>query len=251
MSSIFPQWANAIPALVTVGLGAVSAGVVGGIYYYFTPEFWEVGYQPDQQVSFSHQIHVGKLGIDCRYCHSEVENSKHANIPSTSTCMSCHGGVEGEAGWNYLNNDLWESHLANADLKILREKYAEKEPVQWTRVHKLPDYAHFNHAVHVNAGVSCYSCHGRIDQMKVVYQAHSLSMAWCLSCHRDPEEHLIDITGTRVDYDGDGEPGPAYEVTNLAAVERILSDSRQDEWGAALVSDQGLQPPEHCVACHY
>ena len=249
MSSIFPQWTNAIPALAAVGLGAVGVGVVGGVYYYFTPEFWEVGYQPEQQVAYSHQIHVGKLGIDCRYCHSEVENSKHANVPATTTCMNCHGGVEGQ--WNYLNADLWEAHLENPNLELLRQKYAEREPVQWTRIHKLPDYAHFNHAVHVNAGVSCYSCHGRIDQMEVVYQAESLSMAWCLSCHRNPEDYLIDTTGTVIDYDGDGEPGPAYEVTNLEAAQRVLADSRQADWGAELAADKGLQPPEHCAACHY
>ncbi len=240
MSSIFPQWTNSIPVVAAVGLGAVSVGVVGGVYYYFTPEFWEVGYMPDQPVDYSHQIHVGQLGIDCRYCHTHVEESAHANVPTESTCMNCHAGEEG--AWHYLNADLWESHTRNINLRTLREKYAAEEPVQWRRIHKLPDYAHFNHAVHVNAGISCYSCHGRIDQMEVVYQAESLSMAWCLDCHRNPEEFIVDV---------DGLLGDPVEVTNLDKVQRLLNSDDQLERGLALVESKQLQPPQYCAACHY
>lgn len=247
VSSIFPKWANAVPVAAAVGLGAVSVGVVGGVYYYFTPEYWEVGYQPEQPVGFSHQIHAGQLGIDCRYCHTHVEEAGHSNVPTTSTCMNCHGGEEGE--WSYFNTNLATAHFKNADLKTLREAYAEERPVEWAKIHKLPDYAHFNHAVHVNAGVSCYSCHGRIDQMEVVYQAHSLSMAWCLDCHRNPGEHLIDNTGI-LQAEG-GLPGEAVRVTDLGAVERLLQSPDQIDRGMKLVQAKQLQPPQHCVACHY
>ncbi len=249
MSSIFPSWSNAVPAALTVALGATAVGVVGGVYYYFTPEFWEVGYMPDQPVDYSHQIHVGQLGIDCRYCHTHVEESAYANVPSTQTCMNCHAGEEG--AWHYLNSDLWNAHLQNENLQTLREKYEEREPVQWVKIHKLPDYAHFNHASHIRAGVSCYSCHGRIDQMEVVYQEHSLSMAWCLSCHRNQEKYLVDTEGAVVDYDQDGVPGPAVMVTNLEDVERILSSPEQEEWGRAVAEHKQLAPPQHCAACHY
>lgn len=247
MSSIFPKWTNALPIAAAVGLSGVAVGVVGGVYYYFTPEYWEVGYQPDQPVAYSHQTHVGKLGIDCRYCHTHVEEASHANVPSTQTCMNCHGGEEGS--WNYLNNDLWQAHLQNENLRDLRAAYAEERPIQWARIHKLPDYAHFNHAVHVNAGVSCYSCHGRIDQMEVVYQAESLSMAWCLDCHRNPHEHLVDNTGI-LETEG-GAAGEPVRVTDLGTVERLLASPDQFERGMALVEAKQLQPPQHCAACHY
>lgn len=239
MSSLFPSWANAVPAAVLAGLSVVGIGVVAGVWYYFTPEYWRVGYEPEQPVSFSHQIHAGTLGIDCRYCHSHVEQSDHANVPDTATCMNCHTGDGEEA---FLKSSLWAKHKTNVNLVTVRESWATGEPIQWKRIHKLPDYAHFNHSVHLNAGVSCYSCHGRMDRLDVVRQEHSMSMAWCLECHRSPENNLVDV---------DGLIGDPIRVTNLAAVEAQLKSKEQREMGRQLAELRRLDPPEDCGACHY
>lgn len=240
MAYIFPRWANRIPAIVVVSLGALTALIVWGGWYYLTPDFYEVGYQPEQPVDYNHQLHAGQLGIDCRYCHSQVEESPHSNVPSNTVCMSCHAG-EGDVA--YLSRELWNAHKINANLIRVREAYETGEPIRWRRIHKVPEYAHFNHAVHVNAGVSCYSCHGRMDQQVVARQEHSLGMGWCLDCHRNPEEFVVDVRGT---------VGDAVAVTDLAAVEAALTSSGYAEQvGMQLVRDKRLQPPEHCAACHY
>lgn len=234
MSHVFPKWTNAIPAATVLGAGGGALFVVVFITYYFTPKFWEVGYEPVQPVNYSHQIHVGQLGMDCRYCHSNVEESPHSNVPDTATCMNCHTG-EGEIA--YLNNTLWTAHKDNANLQRVRAAYASGDPIQWRRVHKLPDYVQFNHATHVKSGVSCYSCHGRIDQEAVVRQNEPLSMGWCLECHRAPENHLIDTA--------------EMKITDLLSVERQLQSDAQLDKGLMLAEQQRLQPSLSCGACHY
>ncbi|MFG0293207.1 MAG: cytochrome c3 family protein [Phycisphaerales bacterium JB065] len=242
MSTLFPQWMNALPGAVAVGLGAAGVGVVAGVWYYFTPSYWEVGYMPEQPVAFSHQIHAGKLGMDCRYCHTDVEKSSHANVPDTATCLNCHAGDDTAGG--YFNIDLWEAHKVNQNLVKVRTAYVEDRPIEWRRIHKVPDYAHFNHSVHLNAGVSCYSCHGRIDEMEVVYQKESLSMGWCLTCHRDPAPHLVDV-------DGILDPDNPVRITDLETVQNLLDGPEQRKNGELLMQAKQLQPPEHCAACHY
>lgn len=178
MAVIFPRWTNKIPMILLVGLGLGGVGGIGGVWYYFSPKFTDVGYAPKQPVPFSHKIHAGDLGLDCRFCHYTVERSFYAAIPPTHTCIGCHGQNKG--------NILPKSKK----LALLRTKHKAKKPVAWKRVHMLPDYAFFNHKVHVAAGVGCATCHGRIDKMKVVYQAQPLSMSWCLDCHRNPNPNL-------------------------------------------------------------
>lgn len=131
------------------------------------------GYSPEQPLPFSHEQHVGVHKIQCQYCHNQVERTKNANVPSLSTCMNCHQQVNG---------------TEHADsIKKLREAYADNKPIEWVRVHMLPDHVQFDHQAHVNKGVSCQTCHGEIEKMAKVYQYSDLSMGWCVNCHRQPE----------------------------------------------------------------
>lgn len=215
MPQVFPKQANALPLLSLFGLAGGGIVSIFLVWYYFSPEYTDVGYAPDQPVPYSHVLHVGQLGIDCRYCHSNVEVSAHANVPATSTCMNCH------------------SQIATESLKLLpvRESWATDEPVEWINVHMLPDYAHFSHAIHVTTGVGCETCHGRVDQMEVVQQVEPLSMGWCLECHRQPELYLRPP----------GETTTMGYVQPSDFVERNLERIRTEE----------ILPPTNCSACHY
>jgi hypothetical protein len=242
VSLVFPEFSNRLPKLIGAALGFGFVAVALGVTYYFTPKFWEVGYAPEQPVSYSHQIHVGKLGMDCRYCHTHVEEAKHANIPDTATCMNCHAGAAGVGG--LVNASLWAAHEINPNLVRVREAYASGAPIRWKRTHKLPDYAHFNHAVHVNAGVSCFSCHGNIHEQEVVRQVQSLSMGWCLDCHRRPERHLVEAT----DVGGVGN----HRITDLAHWASVLANTKdQRQRGLDLADRKQIEPPQDCGACHY
>jgi Cytochrome c3 len=128
----------------------------------------------EQPVPFSHAHHVGGLGLDCRYCHTSVEQSSFANIPPTKTCMNCHSQI-----WN-----------TSPTLEPVRASFRTNESIRWTRVYDLPDYVYFNHSIHVDKGVGCESCHGRVDLMPLTAQEPTLHMEWCLSCHRNPEKYL-------------------------------------------------------------
>lgn len=240
VANLFPKWMNALPTAVALMGGVGFMGVALGYWHYFTPDYWRVGYEPDQPVDYNHQLHAGKLGMDCRYCHTHVEEAKHSNVPDTSTCMNCHTGV-GETA--YLNNKLWTSHKENPNLVTLRQAYASGEPIEWRRIHKVPDYAHFNHAVHVKAGVSCYSCHGRIDQQEVVRQVHGMGMGFCLECHRNPEKNLV----AHDDKSSTQDP----KITDLAAVQALLAEPAQQGRGLEIAKTKQLQPPQNCGACHY
>ncbi len=171
---VFPRWANYLLPLIVIagaGGGAITPAIVG---LGFSAETLNVGYAPEQPVPYSHALHVGELGLDCRYCHTTVEDASFAAIPPTQTCMNCHTGIRSDS------TRLQEVFKSNET----------GEPVPWVKVHDLPDYVYFNHSAHVNKGVSCVSCHGRVDKMVVVHQAEPLSMGWCLDCHREPEKHL-------------------------------------------------------------
>ena len=160
MSAIFPKWTNRLPVLIITGTVLLGTAVTAGVWYYFTPKYTRVGYQPIQPVAFSHATHAGQLGIDCRYCHTGVEKSWFSNIPASSTCMNCHNQV--------LKDD--------PRLALVRESAASGRPIPWIQIHKVPDFVYFNHSVHVNRGISCVECHGRIDQMDEVRHAQPLSM---------------------------------------------------------------------------
>lgn len=164
----FPPWSVSVrallPVLVVGGLGYVTAM----FWYGASPLTIDVGYEPDQPVPFSHALHNGKMGIDCRYCHNHVEEAAHSNVPTTEVCMNCHSRVK----------------LKSPKLQPVRDSWATGEPIQWVRVHQLPDFAYFNHSAHVNRNVGCQSCHGQVNEMEKIRQVSKLSMGWCLDCHR-------------------------------------------------------------------
>jgi hypothetical protein len=137
---------------------------------------WNTGAytEREQPVQFSHKHHVGDDGIDCRYCHTSVEKAASAGMPSTQTCMNCHSQIWADSPY----------------LAPVRESWRSGKPIEWTRVHDLPDYVYFNHSIHVNKGIGCTTCHGQVDEMPLMYQKASLQMEWCLACHRQPERFV-------------------------------------------------------------
>ena len=169
-----PQWIDRARPLAGALLVGVPVYAVVMLYYGGSPQTTDVGYAPVQPVPYSHALHVGRLGLDCRYCHTNVETAPHAAIPSTEICMNCHARVATDS----------------KKLALVRQSHDSGKPIPWVRVHDLPDYVYFDHSAHVTRGVGCESCHGRIDKMDVVEQVKTLSMGWCLECHRNPEPHL-------------------------------------------------------------
>ena len=140
-----------------------------GLYLFLYPkEVTDVGYAPKQPIAYSHELHAGDLQISCFYCHGNAEKLAAATIPPTQVCMNCHLVVQRE----------------NPEVKKIIDSYTQNKPIEWVRVHKLPDYVHFKHNVHIKAGISCFDCHGKIYEMEVVRQEKPLSMGWCLDCHR-------------------------------------------------------------------
>ena len=210
-----------MPLLLLAVAGAAGAGVALGVTIYFTPKYTSVGYQPVQPVPFSHNIHAGQLGLDCRYCHNGVEKSWFANLPGASTCMNCHSVV--------LKDD--------PRLQIVRDSAANNTPINWVQIHRVPDYVYFIHSVHVTRGISCVECHGRIDQMDEVHRAESLSMKFCLNCHRDPASHIR----------------PVDKVTNLGwqwSTNAAEAAQLQEVNGKKFVHDWKVESLQSCSACH-
>ena len=242
MANLFPRWTNWIPLKVIVILCVMGTAALAGVWYYFTPKYTRVGYQPVQPVPFSHEIHAGQLGMACRYCHSFVEVSYHSNVPNTQVCMNCHTQIQKD----------------NPKLAPVRESWATGRPVAWVQLHKTPDYAYYNHSVHVNRGVSCVSCHGQVNHMSVVYHDQPLSMAWCLDCHRHPEnklrprEDVYNLDWKPSDVNAQafvtkyGKP-PGEEDRDFSKEEVKLT---QREIGLTLKHAWYVNPPENCAGCH-
>jgi len=211
---VFPKWTNKLremSGLLAIG-GLLYVTVIA--VYVFAPETSAIGYAPEQPVPYSHALHVGELGLDCRYCHQNVEVGAHAAIPPTATCMNCHASIK----------------TASEKLAPIRHSFETGVPVAWQRVHDLPDFAYFNHSAHVNRGVGCVECHGRIDRMEVVRQEKPLAMGWCLDCHRDaapfirPPEFVTEMTWQ-----------PAEDP---------------EELGQRLMAAHDISPSTDCSTCH-
>lgn len=215
MAQVFRRSANAMArGSIFLGLFLV-AGLLTTLYILarsgYTTRQGEI---VEQTVPFSHDHHVGQIGIDCRYCHTSVEKSATAGIPPTATCMNCH-------------KQLW----TNAQLlEPVRASFRDNVPLRWNKVNDLPDFVYFNHSIHVAKGVACVTCHGPVDRMPLMRQYASLQMEWCLACHRDPVKNLR----------------PREEVTNVHWVPPADLEKKQHEW-AALYKVKSLTS---CSTCH-
>jgi hypothetical protein len=212
---LFPRWSNLLlPTLLAVG-AVMPLYAVFLVAYGFSPKTLEVGYMPTQPVPFSHAVHAGELGMDCRYCHNTVEHAAFAAVPPTQTCMNCHTQIRPES----------------PKLAKVQESYRSGMPIDWVKVHKIGDYAYFDHSAHVNRGIGCVECHGRIDRMEVVHQHAPLSMGWCLDCHRNPDERLRPVTEmTNMSFNA---------ATDLTEAERV-----------ALKDQYHINPNSNCSTCH-
>jgi len=175
LAQIFPRNSNPFSRLGIAFVAFTVLGIIGLIYaVYRSPYMNHVGIPPEQPVPFSHKHHVQQLGIDCRFCHSTVENSSFAGIPSAKTCMTCH-------------SQMWTNAQV---LEPVREAFRTNQPIPWVRVHELPKFVYFNHSIHIAKGVACTTCHGPVDHMEMIAQHSTLWMSWCLQCHRHPEKFV-------------------------------------------------------------
>lgn len=220
--NIFPKWFNRLlPIFNIIGTFFVVI-TVGVVWYWFSPKNIEVGYSPTQPINFSHKTHAGDLAIDCRYCHTTVEKAAFAAIPSTEICMNCHNLVRRASGATEDSPDI---------AKVVAS-FNSGKPIEWVKVHMLPDYTYFDHSRHITVGVSCVECHGRVDKMTKVFQAEPLSMSWCLDCHRDPAPRLR----------------PQENITELSW--KVNSPEEREQIGIDIMKTKGVVPREDCNTCH-
>ena len=225
MAQIFHPAMNTIAKASIVGVVIASAGA-GALAWNIekSPYITRQGDAQAQPVPFSHQHHVRGLGIDCRYCHTSVQDSSFAGMPATKVCMTCH-------------SQIWTNA---AMLQPVRDSWREDKPIVWTRVHNLPGFVFFDHSIHVNKGIGCASCHGDVGEMPLMWKNASLQMEWCLKCHRDPEGALR----------------PRSEVYNLhydPSKDPAHPGATQDSLGRELMQEYHLQPKQllqNCSTCH-
>jgi hypothetical protein len=215
MAQIFPPSTNTFAKVSIFGALFVLGGSLYGLAVINRSDYATRAHMSrEQPVPFSHRHHVGQLGIDCRYCHTSVEESSYANIPPTATCMNCH-------------RQIWAE---SPTLEPVRASLRSGESVAWTKVYDLPDFVYFNHSIHVYKGIGCVTCHGRIDQMSLTAQEPSLHMEWCLGCHRNPERYVR----------------PREEVFNL----EWEAPPNQPALGAELIQLYHIERRDDCSICH-
>ena len=226
---IFPRWINKFMALLGILILAGGALYATPLFLVATsPVTLNTGYRPDQPVPFSHALHAGELKMDCRYCHQSVDKWATSSVPATKVCINCHAPLS-PAGAPVLS----AVHPESPKLRAVHDSWRTGESIDWVRIHRLPDFVYFNHSAHVNRGVSCVTCHGRVDKMEVVYQAKDQSMAWCLDCHRNPAPHLR----------------PVEYITKLDwKAEDIGKDPV--ELGLEIIKDKHIHPSTNCSTCH-
>lgn len=217
MSQIFHRHSNIYSRLSILAVVAFAL-TLGGVVALLHLSGWNTRQNDfvEQPIQFSHAHHVGGIGIDCRYCHTSVEESAFANIPPTKTCMNCH-------------SQIWATASI---LEPVRASFRNNTPLQWTRVHDLPDFVYFNHSIHVKQGVGCATCHGPVDKMPLVYQQAPLTMQWCLDCHRNPQNYIR----------------PRDQVFNMS-----WERPPDPEFGLRLVKEHNIASVEQltsCSTCH-
>jgi len=254
MPQVFNRGANGLARMSLVILGLVVTSLALTLNeLQRSPYVTKQRERLEQPVPFSHQHHVAGLGLDCRYCHTSVENSSFAGIPPTKTCMNCH-------------SEIW----TNADiLEPVRASYRNNTPIWWTKLHDLPDYVYFNHEIHINKGIGCVSCHGPVDEMPLTYAHASLQMEWCLDCHRNPAKNIrptgdpifnLGWKGPSSDRpvyceQGSGNcslEGPYYQVTGqqMQHPQKFID---QMSMGKYLVAQYHIRTPneiQSCETCH-
>jgi hypothetical protein len=215
MAALFPPWSDSVFRLALGGsAGAALGGLLGLMIYVRSPWKRHQDAPVAQPVQFDHRHHVQDDAIDCVYCHSTVTTSPSAGMPSTAKCMGCHA-------------QIWPSSLM---LEPVRRSFFSGTPIPWNRVTSAPDFVYFSHAIHVNKGVGCVTCHGRVDQMPAVHKVAPMTMGWCLSCHRLPEAHLR----------------PLSAITDMT----WDAGNRQEEIGARLAREYGVRKITNCTGCH-
>jgi hypothetical protein len=215
MAQVFHRSTNTISRVSIFGaLFALAGGLWGMAAVNRSSYVTQAGVARDQPVPFSHRHHAGELGIDCRYCHTSVERAAHANIPPTQTCMNCHVQIWADSGL----------------LEPVRQSWRTNTSIEWIKVHDLPDFVYFNHSIHVHKGVGCASCHGRVDRMNLTWQASSLTMEWCIGCHRNPAPNLR----------------PREEVFNMAWEPPADAEALQ----TALMAKNDVHGRDDCSTCH-
>src|ERR1039457_4571211 len=215
MAQVFHRSANTIARASIIGVVVVVSVLLwAALEVQRSPYATYQNVAQAQPVPFSHQHHVGGDGIDCRYCHTSVEDSAFAGIPPTKTCMNCHSQI-------FSNS---------AFLEPVRQSFRSDQSLQWTRVHDLPDFVYFNHSIHLHKGIGCTTCHGQVDRMPLMWQEQSLQMEWCLDCHRNPERYVRPRDALfRVDY---------------------VPPANQLELGRRLVAEYQIQKLTSCSTCH-
>jgi hypothetical protein len=228
MSQIFPRSANTVSRVSIIG-GVLLLNLLGVLLYELSASGWVTRQNVAiaQPIQFSHERHVAGNGIDCRYCHTSVEQSRFAGIPPTKTCMNCHSQI-------FSNSPF---------LEPVRASFNSNTPLRWTRVHDLPDFVYFDHSIHVNKGVGCTTCHGPVDKMPLMWQANSLQMQWCLDCHRNPEQNVRPRDAVfRVDY------RPPSSQNPVTVDGQTYTD--QLALGRDLVAEYQIQKLTSCSTCH-
>ena len=215
MPAPFPRWTNTLARATLIAVVCVLVGVPAALMAWVRTPNATREYQPvAQPVAFDHRIHVVGQHIDCLYCHYSAERSASAGIPPTSECVPCHSTA-------WMSSDVF---------KPVRESVASGHALQWRRVDALPGFVYFNHAIHVNKGVGCESCHGRVDRMGQVYQSAPLTMQWCVNCHRNPAAALR----------------PLNAITTMG----FTPTTPQNELGAQLVQKYYVRSLTNCTTCH-
>ena len=215
MAQLFRPEATTAFRLILIAAVLLVLAVLAGAYLYLRSDwFWRIGESAPQPIPFRHDLHVAGIGVACAFCHSTAKRSAHAGMPTAQTCLTCHSQI-----------------LQGATvLEPLRTSVGLNQPIRWASVHRLPSFVYFHHGVHLSRGVTCETCHGRVDQMRDTEKVHSLSMGWCLECHRNPGKHI----------------GPDAEPLSRASAPSDVPASKD----SLRVSEVFADPLTDCSVCH-